>query len=209
MKFLKKISCYFIGGFMLMFLAAGVSVALKKPDHGANVIVVLVFLSLLGLPAFIAAKHKNFHISGFKLWFYVTFIPVVSWLDIFLTSSQKNNEQKKINHEIDFLHSLKTNQPADFTNSYLKDYQRRWEFWEMEHDKPEQRKRWQKALIDCSLVKIMDEKEGIALISGSRGGQYVTTLSMCNCPDFAKRHKPCKHMYYWANYLGVFDIYSI
>lgn len=47
-------------------------------------------------------------------------------------------------------------------------------------------------------------------ISGQRAqfqgeeDQYRTTLLICSCPDFKKRHKPCKHMYRLAMELDLF-----
>ncbi len=89
------------------------------------------------------------------------------------------------------------------------DFRAKWCMWEMEHNDPEQRKRWTTASKDCSLVKMLDESQGVAIVSGNRGGEYTTSLVMCSCPDFAKRHKPCKHMYFLAHHLGVFDPFTL
>lgn len=185
-----------------MFLCAGLSSQRPMPDKLGAVGLVVALLSLLGWWPATVARRKNLGLTGIKLWAYVTFVPVVSWVDIVLRQSQNGTDNAK---------SLEKNltQANSKPESYFKKYQEQWEIWEMEHDKPEQKKRWQKALTECSLVKIIDENNGIASIAGNRGGEYITTLSVCNCSDFAKRHKPCKHMYFLANYLGVFDISNI
>lgn len=41
--------------------------------------------------------------------------------------------------------------------------------------------------------------------SSSGNDRYYTTLSDCSCPDFQKRHLPCKHMYYLADKCGVLE----
>lgn len=43
---------------------------------------------------------------------------------------------------------------------------------------------------------------GVASISGSSGEKYTVTLDYCSCPDFEKRSKPCKHIYFLAIQLG-------
>lgn len=39
-----------------------------------------------------------------------------------------------------------------------------------------------------------------AVISGKTGELYHTSFSSCDCEDYQKRHKPCKHMYKLAFY---------
>ena len=43
------------------------------------------------------------------------------------------------------------------------------------------------------------------LIKGSADEKYETLLTECSCPDYFIRRKPCKHMYYLANELGLLD----
>lgn len=38
---------------------------------------------------------------------------------------------------------------------------------------------------------------------GYSKGIYKTTLKKCSCPDFQKRHRPCKHMYFLADQCGI------
>lgn len=40
-------------------------------------------------------------------------------------------------------------------------------------------------------------------IRGASGAVYHTTLNDCTCPDFQRRHQPCKHMYRIALELGL------
>ncbi len=60
----------------------------------------------------------------------------------------------------------------------------------MEHDKPEQRKRWMRAAKDCSLVRMLDEAQGVAVVRGNRGGEYTTSLVMCSCSDLRSDTNP-------------------
>ncbi len=39
---------------------------------------------------------------------------------------------------------------------------------------------------------------GVYIVPGCKGGSYTVHLShreRCSCPDFARHHKPCKHIY--------------
>ena len=47
-----------------------------------------------------------------------------------------------------------------------------------------------------------DVDTGTAEVSGSTGTKYTTTLDYCSCPDFEKRSKPCKHIYFLALQMG-------
>lgn len=38
----------------------------------------------------------------------------------------------------------------------------------------------------------------IAKIRGTKGNYYLTSGERCSCPDYRKRNKPCKHMYFLA-----------
>ena len=55
-----------------------------------------------------------------------------------------------------------------------------------------------------------DVDSGTAKISGSTGTEYTTALDYCSCPDFDKRSKPCKHIYFLALQMGYTsdDFYS-
>ena len=52
-------------------------------------------------------------------------------------------------------------------------------------------------------MSLLDYREnGVASIVGSSGTTYTTTLDYCSCEDFAKRGKPCKHIYFLAIQMG-------
>ena len=190
LKILTKLVKYACCGAMIF--VALVLIAGSTNDAKTNpAFLIIPFLMILaGYFTYKAAKDKALEGSGFTWWLYGTFVPVISWMDV---------------HKAPALH----NSPVEFPQSQISPETTKWEMWEMEHDKPEQRKRWMNAAKDCSLVKILDEQHCIALIRGNRGGEYTTSLVMCSCHDFAKRHKPCKHMYFLAHHLGLFDPLNI
>lgn len=76
-----------------------------------------------------------------------------------------------------------------------------WSKWNDCHDYPSQVDRQERAR-EAILTPLS--------ISGQRAQfqgeeeQYRTTLLTCSCPDFQKRHKPCKHMYRLAMELDLF-----
>ena len=43
---------------------------------------------------------------------------------------------------------------------------------------------------------------GFARVKGSGGEIYLTSLDFCGCPDFEKRGRPCKHIYFLAQQMG-------
>lgn len=43
---------------------------------------------------------------------------------------------------------------------------------------------------------------GFARLKGSGGDVYLTSLDFCACPDFEKRSRPCKHIYFLARQMG-------
>ena len=43
-----------------------------------------------------------------------------------------------------------------------------------------------------------DAKWKKAKVIGTKGDLYTTSCKECDCPDFQRRHLPCKHMYYLA-----------
>ncbi|MBR0150220.1 MAG: SWIM zinc finger family protein [Synergistaceae bacterium] len=185
MKILLKLFKYACGCAMAFFALILIAGSTNDAKQNPALLIIPLLMLLAGFLTYRAAKRKSLEGSGFTWWLYGTFVPVVSWIDVH-------------------------NQPARnvTAQSPLMSHGRMWDLWDMEHDKPEQRKRWQSAEKDCELVKMLDESQGVALIRGNRGGEYTTSLAICSCPDFAKRRKPCKHMYYLAHYLGVFDPYS-
>ena len=71
------------------------------------------------------------------------------------------------------------------------------------HLDPEQQKRIKSAK-DAKLTPIsIDSETGTGYFSGS-SGRYTTTLNRCECGDFLRRRRPCKHIYRLAMELGLF-----
>lgn len=185
LKLLKyAISC-FIAFWSLVFIVGPISEIKTNPAF----MILPVLLLCSGFYTYNSAKYKGRAGSLLLWWFYGMFVPIVSWIDVSKIDSAGENLSQSQN--------------------YIRQYRIKWEIWEMEHDKPEQRKRWMKALKDCSLIKILDVKQGVALVKGEKGGEYTTSLTMCSCSDFTKRHKPCKHMYFLAHNLNVFNPFDI
>lgn len=70
------------------------------------------------------------------------------------------------------------------------------------HDEPEQKSRRERAL-DVRYTPIVIDRNGEgAYFRSSDGNEYATTLDSCQCLDFQRRRKPCKHMYRLAMELG-------
>lgn len=70
--------------------------------------------------------------------------------------------------------------------------------------------RFEKAVHEPIALLDFDVDRGLAKISGSSGTEYSTDLDWCSCPDFDKRSKPCKHIYFLALQMGYTsdDFYS-
>lgn len=79
------------------------------------------------------------------------------------------------------------------------------EKWASIHTEADQVKRLESAKsAKCTPVSI-DAATCSGVFSGSHG-VYHTNLDECRCVDFARRKKPCKHMYRLAAELGVFGV---
>ena len=184
-RFVKYACCGVMFFVALVLIVGPISDAKENPAF----LIIPLMMVLAGFATYSVAKRKSLEGSAFMWLLYGVFVPIVSWIDVYKASAIAQN--------------YTYNEAANKTPH--KEHHLTWEMWEMEHDKPEQRKRWMKAVKDCTLARMLDERQGVALIRGNRGGEYTTSLAMCSCPDFAKRHKPCKHMYFLAHHLGVFD----
>lgn len=68
--------------------------------------------------------------------------------------------------------------------------------------KPQQDRR-DRALSGDLMPDVVDLEKKCATFLGSNGKKYGTTLIGCTCPDFEEREKPCKHIYWLANELGL------
>ena len=78
-----------------------------------------------------------------------------------------------------------------------------WKKWDATHNSQKQLDRIERAQ-NGSLTPLMIDKDAkYGRFVGSTNGKYFTTLHKCSCPDFKKRHVPCKHMYFLANDLDV------
>ena len=76
------------------------------------------------------------------------------------------------------------------------------------HMEDNQINRRMRSFNDPMRVTSLNKKTKTAIIENSKGDTwYTVTLSSCTCPDFQKRHLPCKHIYKLASVLGysIFD----
>ena len=69
-----------------------------------------------------------------------------------------------------------------------------WEIWKNEHCTPEQTQRQWRSY-EKRLLPLEISPNSNRAIFQETSERYITSLSECTCPDFTKRHKPCKHMY--------------
>ena len=90
--------------------------------------------------------------------------------------------------------------------SYLKsDPQKLWKRWSLSEDAlPQQRRRSRAENLELTPIRLHLPQK-YATFAGSTGGTYVTTLTKCTCPDFQKRHVPCKHMYFLAMQMDLIE----
>lgn len=73
-----------------------------------------------------------------------------------------------------------------------------WAKWNEVPMNEAQSRRFDRA-IECGFTpKTINLDAKFAIIVGSEGKAYKTTLTKCTCPDFKKRRLPCKHMYFLA-----------
>lgn len=64
------------------------------------------------------------------------------------------------------------------------------------HNELEQADRLRLAREEEFQIEYQDKKKGLARIQASSDpAVYWCNFGMCQCPDFKKRHKPCKHIY--------------
>lgn len=79
-----------------------------------------------------------------------------------------------------------------------------WKQWDEVHDNPDQKKRLSSSKKAENTPLSINQQSGTGEFSGSHG-KYKTSLSSCTCVDFARRKKPCKHMYRLAIELGMME----
>lgn len=70
------------------------------------------------------------------------------------------------------------------------------------HDGQAQVDRFEKAAHQPMAICSYDAETGFAKILGSGSDSYLTSLDECTCPDFDKRGRPCKHIYFLAIQMG-------
>jgi nitrogen regulatory protein PII-like uncharacterized protein len=81
-----------------------------------------------------------------------------------------------------------------------------WDVWPLDIHKHDEQIKRQKSAADETLTPIyIDTKEQYGVFKGSKNN-YYTTLVNCECVDFIRRKKPCKHMYRLSSELGVFSL---
>lgn len=71
-----------------------------------------------------------------------------------------------------------------------------WDIWDISvHRSPGQFERMERACMGgCPKVLCYDPEHRIAKVQGT-SAIYLVSGRRCSCPDFRKRHLPCKHMY--------------
>ena len=198
LKLVKYACCCAMIFVAIVLIAGSTNDAKKNPAF----LIIPALMALAGYCTYRVAKRKALEGSAFTWWLYGTFVPVVSWMDV-----HKAKSPVKSAPDASQPYVSSYSQPVRMPG--VNQLQVTWEMWEMEHDKPEQRKRWMRASTDCSLDRMLDISQGVAVVKGNRGGEYTTSLVMCSCPDFAKRRKPCKHMYFLAHHMGLFDPFNL
>lgn len=81
---------------------------------------------------------------------------------------------------------------------------RQWAQWNGRHDTPAQQKRMRRAKNPGFSLVSLDRDMAAAVIQDDH--RYRTTLTFCSCPDYQKRHLPCKHMYFLAHELSLQEL---
>lgn len=51
-------------------------------------------------------------------------------------------------------------------------------------------------------LRAYNDQTGFGEIYSASGHTYITCLNDCSCPDFEKRSRPCKHIYFLATKMG-------
>lgn len=71
-----------------------------------------------------------------------------------------------------------------------------WDVWDISiHEAQGQYERMERAATDSDIkVLSYDPKYQLAKVQG-KSAVYLTGCKRCSCPDYRKRHLPCKHMY--------------
>lgn len=83
-----------------------------------------------------------------------------------------------------------------------------WSKWSRFHNEIEQCKRKVRVLDKKYTCVSINPHNGVGKFIGERDERYTTTLKKCNCVDFQRRSKPCKHMYHLASQLELINLAS-
>ena len=67
---------------------------------------------------------------------------------------------------------------------------------------PEQIQRRRRACAPRLKPLKLNERDEVAVFRGAGGERYTTSLKECQCIDFERRQRPCKHMFRLAHELG-------
>ncbi len=82
------------------------------------------------------------------------------------------------------------------TNILVNEWKNPFGNWSVEQlSKSGQEDRYKRSIFDNMRILEINEESGVALIVGTQGVVYDTTLNSCTCPDFKQRRLPCKHIY--------------
>lgn len=147
------------------------------------------------------------------VWYYQTWFIVASLifffpLGIYLMIAKRKTTAVSENPKITSLSpkEQKKSKKKSSKEISLEDARSIWSRWSYSHTQNEQRKRIERVLNGDFNRPMLYPKEAKAYYTGQKGDMYTTTLSECTCPDFQRRNSPCKHMYYLAYKMGVFDL---
>ncbi|ARK25968.1 hypothetical protein SporoP37_15675 [Sporosarcina sp. P37] len=79
-----------------------------------------------------------------------------------------------------------------------------WAIWGDIHDEESQTKRIVSAKkVECTPLKL--DREKVEAIFKGRASQYNSSLEYCECIDFRRNKKPCKHMYRLAMEMDLIE----
>jgi hypothetical protein len=79
-----------------------------------------------------------------------------------------------------------------------------WAEWADCHSAEDQKKRLDSARTAACTPVLVDKENVFAYFQSDRG-KYETFLDRCDCTDFKRRKRPCKHMYRLALELGLVE----
>lgn len=55
-------------------------------------------------------------------------------------------------------------------------------------------------------LRTYNDETGFGQIHSASDHTYITSLDDCSCPDFEKRSRPCKHIYFLATKMGYTSV---